>query len=51
MFGATIIPDLSRGFDVFKGQKLLAHFDTKAEAEAYAAKACGRYIRYWGKES
>ena len=46
-----IAVDLSRGFDVLKGKQLLAHFDTYAEACDYAAKAVGRWIRYWSAES
>ena len=44
--GITV--DLSRGFDVLRGSKLLRHFDTYAEAKAYAALSHGRYVRYWG---
>lgn len=40
--------DASRGFDVFRGSKLLKHFDTYAEARAHADAAPGRYVRYWG---
>ena len=40
--------DLSRGFDVLRGSKLLAHFASYDEARAYADAAPGRYIRYWG---
>jgi hypothetical protein len=43
--------DLSRGFDVLRGSKLLAHFESYDEARAYADAALGRYIRYWGKKS
>lgn len=43
--------DLSRGFDVLRGSKLLAHFESYDEARAYADAAPGRYIRYWGKKS
>lgn len=39
--------DVSRGFDVFKGKKELAHFATYEEAREYAAKAVGRWIRYY----
>ena len=39
--------DASRGFDVFRGSKLLKHFDTYAEARAHADAAPGRHIRYW----
>lgn len=39
--------DVSRGFDVLKGKTELEHFDTYEEAREYAAKAAGRWIRYW----
>ena len=39
--------DYTRGFDVFRGSKLLAHFDTYAEARAFEAAAPGRWLRYW----
>ena len=44
----TTTIDTTRGFDVFRGSKLLRHFDTYAEAQAYAALGRGRYLRYWG---
>lgn len=47
IYGITV--NVSRGFDVFRGSKLLASFATYAEAQAYAAQAPGRWIRYWGK--
>ena len=43
--------DLSRGVDVFRGKKLLRHFEganALAEARAYAAQAHGRWVRYFG---
>lgn len=46
-----LIADLTRGFDVFKGSKLLASFATYTEANAYAAQAPGRWIRYWAIKS
>ena len=42
-----IADDESRGFDVLRGSKLLAHFGTYAEARAYADAAPGRWLRYW----
>ena len=45
IYGISV--DVSRGFDVLSGSKLLAHFDTYAEARAYAAQSAGRWIRYW----
>ena len=44
---STIIADVSRGFDVFKGAKLLASFGSYAEAWAFASQAPGRWVRYW----
>lgn len=46
----SITVDLSRGVDVFRGSKLIAHFDGADALDA--AKRCaserpGRYIRYW----
>ena len=46
----SINVDLSRGVDVFRGSKLIEHFDGADALEA--AKRCasegpGRYIRYW----
>lgn len=45
IYGITV--DESRGFDVFRGSKLLGHFDTYAEARKLADAAGGRYVRYW----
>lgn len=39
--------DVSRGFDVLRGSKLLGHFATYAEARACEAAGPGRYVRYW----
>lgn len=47
---STVMIDTTRGVDVFRGSKLLAHFDGAdcyAQACEYAAKAAGRWIRYW----
>lgn len=46
----TITVDLSRGVDVFRGSKLLEHFegtDALAAAQRFAAEKPGRYVRYW----
>lgn len=43
--------DISRGVDVFRGSKLIAHFEGAGALEAAKAKAAegpGRYVRYWG---
>ena len=49
---ATAIPvDTTRGVDVFRGSKLVAHFDgadALAAAKRCAAEKPGRYVRYWG---
>ena len=50
-FGTVIPVDTTRGVDVFRGSKLLRHFegaDAYADAKAYAAQGHGRYVRYWG---
>ena len=44
--GITV--DVSRGFDVMRGKRVLHHFDSYDEACAYAAEKWGRYVRYWG---
>ena len=43
-----IAVDLSRGFDVMFGSRVLRRFDTYEEAQAYAAQGRRRYVRYWG---
>lgn len=45
IYGISV--DVSRGFDVLVGSKVLAHFDSYAEAREYAGKAQRRWIRYW----
>ena len=45
IYGISV--DVSRGFDVLVGSKVLAHFGTYAEACSYAAEVRGRWIRYW----
>ena len=40
--------DEARGYDVMRGKKVLKHFSSKSEAEAYASLKWGRYIRYFG---
>lgn len=42
--------DAARGADVFRGSKLLRHFegaDALEQARAFADAAPGRYVRYW----
>ena len=48
IYGISV--DVSRGFDVLRGSKLLAHFGTYAEARAYAAADSGRWIRYYAEK-
>ena len=45
IYGISV--DVSRGFDVLVGSKVLAHFGSYVEAREYAGKAAGRWIRYW----
>lgn len=43
--------DISRGVDVMRGSKVLAHFEDAGALDAAKAKAAegpGRYVRYWG---
>lgn len=40
--------DVTRGFEVYKGSKLLESFAIYAEARRFAAQKPGRWIRYWG---
>lgn len=47
-----IMVDVSKGFDVCVGAKVLRHFANYDDACAYAQGGRTRYIRYWGmKES
>ena len=48
MFKST---DITRGFDVMRGKRVLKSFATYEEACAYAAAGRGRYVRYWGIKS
>ena len=46
----SIVVDLSRGVDVFRGSKLVEHFegaDALRAAQQCAAEKPGRYVRYW----
>lgn len=48
---AAVAVDLSRGVDVFRGSRLLRHFEGAGAleaAKAFAAEGRGRYVRYWG---
>ena len=50
----AITIDFSRGVDVFRGSKLLAHFEGAHAleiAKVMAAEGPGRYVRYWGIKS
>lgn len=46
-----VVVDVERGFDVFRGSKLLAHFASYEEACAYAAEGPGRWVRYWAAKA
>lgn len=45
-----VFVDLSRGFDVMFGGRVLRHFASYDEAQAYATQGRRRYVRYWGLE-
>ena len=45
IYGITV--DVSKGFDVCVGAKVLHHFADHGEACVYAQAGRGRYIRYW----
>lgn len=43
--------DITRGVDVFRGSKLIEHFDgplAYERAKLCMAEGRGRYMRYWG---
>lgn len=46
IFGIEV--DVSRGFDVMRGSRVLRHCASYEEAKAYAGACAGRYVRYWG---
>ena len=49
---ATIF-DITRGVDVFRGSKLIAHFDGPLAyelAKLCEAEGSGRYVRYWARK-
>lgn len=50
MKAMNLCADLEKGFDVFRGRRLLKHFGSYEEACAYAAAGRGRYVRYWAKK-
>ena len=39
--------DVSRGFDVLRGSKLVRRCESYEEARALAAATRGGYVRYW----
>lgn len=45
MFKST---DITRGFDVMRGSRVLRHFESYDEAIAYMRAGRGRWVRYWG---
>jgi hypothetical protein len=47
----SITIDVTRGVDVFRGSKLVEHFegaDAYERAKAKAAERLSYYVRYWG---
>lgn len=47
---STIMFDLSRGVDVMRGARVVAHFDgldALSQAWAHIAGRGGLYVRYW----
>lgn len=46
----NLIVDESKGFDVMRGAKVIAHYASYEEARAYADAHKGVYIRYWEKK-
>lgn len=48
IYGISV--DVSRGFDVLRGSKLLASFATYAEARAYADTHAGCWLRYYAEK-
>ena len=45
---AQIKVDITRGFDVMRGKRVLVHCDTYEDACKVARAKGGRYVRYWG---
>ena len=39
--------DYTRGFDAMSGKRVLRHYDSYAEAWAYARAHRRAYVRYW----
>lgn len=48
IYGITV--DVSRGFDVMRGSRVLASFADYAAAVEYSRTKRGSYIRYWAKK-
>ena len=48
IYGITV--DESRGFDVMRGDKVLAHYERYEDARAYADAHRGCCVRYWEKK-
>ena len=51
MFLYNVEVDVSRGFDVMQGKKVLKHFDNYAEARALADSKKSLVIRYYAKKT
>lgn len=46
-----VLVDDARGYDAMRGAKVMRHFATYEEAQAYACPKRGYYVRYWGVKS
>jgi len=55
MKNTEIAVDLTKGYDVMRGAKIVAHYPGNimglALANACAAQGKSRYIRYWGRKA
>ena len=47
---AGVEVDASRGYDVLYRNRVLKHFDSYAEAAAFAAEKRARVLRFYGKK-
>lgn len=43
--------DVSKGFDVMRGDVVLRHFDSYAAAKRFMLQVWGRSLRYWADPS
>lgn len=51
MFLYNVEVDVSRGFDVMQGKKVLKHFEDYAQARALADSKKSLVIRYYAKKA